>query len=342
MAEDVGRPGWQRFRTVLAVVLLTLAVTLAPVAAVGTWARAQLVDTERFVATFAPLAHDPEVQEFIVTQVTDAIDTNLDLDQVINDLVEGLIPLNLSPRALAAIRILSGPAAQQVREMIHEATESLVSSTRFAALWEVSLRRAHLVSTSALNDEPGALLRISDEGMLTLELGPVVALVKQGLQDRGFELARLIPEVTRSVPLVRVEHLNVVKTVYQVAVVAGYWSPWVVIGLLAAGVLAARQRLRALGWACVGLTGAFLLLGTAFGIGRRLFISGLSPSIMPAGTAAVVWDRATVLMGPLITTLTLLAGVAALALWLVGPSSTAVALRARARQWSRAERSSAA
>ena len=67
-----------RWRAVVAAVLITVAVVLAPVATLGTWARTQLVDTERFVQTFAPLAHEPAVQSFVSDQVMDAIDENLE------------------------------------------------------------------------------------------------------------------------------------------------------------------------------------------------------------------------------------------------------------------------
>lgn len=70
-------------RSILAGLLIVVALVLAPVAALGSWARMQLVDSDRFVSTFAPLAEDPAVQELIVTQVSAAIEQNLDIDALV-------------------------------------------------------------------------------------------------------------------------------------------------------------------------------------------------------------------------------------------------------------------
>ena len=48
--------GW----TVLAAVLIVLGCLMAPLAVVSSWAKATLTDTDAFVATYAPLAHNPE------------------------------------------------------------------------------------------------------------------------------------------------------------------------------------------------------------------------------------------------------------------------------------------
>ena len=57
-----GRRSRGRGWTVLAVVLIVLGCVMAPLAVVGGWAKSTLTDTDNFVATYAPLAHDPEVQ----------------------------------------------------------------------------------------------------------------------------------------------------------------------------------------------------------------------------------------------------------------------------------------
>ena len=66
-------------RTAAAVVLVVVGLLLAPVAVISAWARLELVDTERFVATFAPLADDPAVQAYIADEVTAAIEDQVDI-----------------------------------------------------------------------------------------------------------------------------------------------------------------------------------------------------------------------------------------------------------------------
>ena len=77
-ASPPPRESRRRGRTVAAVVLVVVALLLAPVAVISAWARIQLVDTDQFVATFAPLAEEPAVQSYIGDQVTAAIEEQVD------------------------------------------------------------------------------------------------------------------------------------------------------------------------------------------------------------------------------------------------------------------------
>jgi type VI protein secretion system component VasF len=60
----------QRWRTVVAALLIVLGCVLAPLAGVAVWARNQVTNTDRYVATVAPLASDPAIQQAIADQIT--------------------------------------------------------------------------------------------------------------------------------------------------------------------------------------------------------------------------------------------------------------------------------
>lgn len=314
-------------RSGVAVLLIALSVILAPVAAVGTWARGQLVDTDRFVETFAPLAHDPQFQAFVAAQVTDAIEARVDIDGIVDDLVTGLSQLDLSPRARAAVGLLAAPTAEGVRSLIRSGVERTVASDGFEQMWEVSLRQTHERATGILQGDPDRALQLSDDGTLSLQLGPVVSEVRELLVRQGFVFADRIPEIERSIPVVASDSLTLVRMIYQVSSVAGYWLPWCVLALLVAGVALARNRLRALAWAGAGLTAAFLLLGGGIGVGRRFFVTSVSPSVMPSAAADALYDQITVLISAAISALVVLAALIAVGAWLYGTSRGAVAIR---------------
>ena len=54
-----------RWRPVVAVLLIATATILSPVAVVAGWTRLQLTSEQAFLDTFAPLASDPRVQQYV-------------------------------------------------------------------------------------------------------------------------------------------------------------------------------------------------------------------------------------------------------------------------------------
>ena len=116
----------RRGRTVAAVVLVVVALLLAPVAVISAWARIQLVDTDQFVATFAPLAEEPAVQSYIGDQVTAAIEEQVDIPTLTADLFDGIKELDLSPRAEQALGLLEAPATQGLQSLVSGIVDRLV------------------------------------------------------------------------------------------------------------------------------------------------------------------------------------------------------------------------
>lgn len=99
-----------RGRRLLAVLLITLGVLLAPISVVAAWTKTELTDTDQFVATAAPLLDDPAFQTFLVDEVTAAINEEIDLEAITSDLFDGIAGLDLSPRAAEALQLLEQPA----------------------------------------------------------------------------------------------------------------------------------------------------------------------------------------------------------------------------------------
>lgn len=62
----------QRWRSLVATLLIVIGCILAPLAGVAVWAKNQVTDTDRYVATVAPLASDPAIQNAVADKVTAA------------------------------------------------------------------------------------------------------------------------------------------------------------------------------------------------------------------------------------------------------------------------------
>lgn len=314
-------------RSIVAGFVLALAVLMAPIAAMGTWARLQLVDADRFVATFAPLAEDPDVQDFVADQVSAAIHEQVDLDAVVGEVFDGLRELDLPPRAASALTLLEAPAASGLTSLVDGVVHDVVASDQFADIWAQALRLTHERAVAILQNSPDTALQLADDGALSIDLGVVVDRVKSVLSERGVGFADLIPEIDKSVPIAQADALVLIRTVYQIAVAAGFWLPWVVLGLVVAGILLARNHLRALFWTSIAFAAAFLFLAAGMGVGRTFFIGAVSPSIMTGAAAQSLFDQVTSLLSPAIAALALLGVLIAVWAWFAGSSRSAVAIR---------------
>jgi len=329
-------------RTAAAIVLVVVGLLLAPVAVISAWARLELVDTERFVATFAPLAEEPAVQEYIGAQATAAIEEQVDIPGLTKDVFDGIKSLDLPPRAADALGLLEAPAAQGLQQLVAGVVDRVVTSEAFADVWAAALRATHTQFIAAVQGDPDAVLAIGGDGAISVQLGPIIAEVKQRLIDQGVGFASAIPEVDRSIVIAQDDAFVLIRTIYTLAVAVGTWLPWIVLLLLAAGVLVAKRRSNALVWTAGGLAFTMVILAAGIGIGRTFFIGTVSPSIMPADTAEVVYDGLLELMLSTILALIVLSVSIALIAWFSGPSRPARAVRGFADSGFSAVRRSAA
>lgn len=239
---------------------------LAPIAVLGAWVQAEFIETESFVETLKPLATHPEIQEVVTDQVTDAIVTEF---------------LQLSPIASAL-----------VNPIVRGQVEIFVESPQFAQIWETSLREIHARTIRLLEGDPNAALQLDDEGLVSLNLGPIVAGVKGDLVAQGIVLANLIPEVDRSVVIISSESFLTLRTVFRVVEFVNYWLSFVVIGLVAVGVVVVTSRLRAIAWTGLGWAVGMGVLGGALFFARQN-LAGRRSELFSDETIVLMFDELT-------------------------------------------------
>ncbi|WP_159605438.1 hypothetical protein, partial [Agromyces humi] len=341
-ASSPPRERRHRGRTVAAVALVVVALLLAPVAVISAWARLQLVDTDQFVATFAPLAEEPAVQAYVGDQVTAAIEEQVDIPTLTSDLFDGIKQLDLPPRAQQALGLLEAPATQGLQSLVSGIVDRLVESPAFADIWRAALTRSHQAFVAAVQGDPDSALAIGGDGTVSVQLGPIIEAVKDRLEQQGVGFAANIPVVERSIVIAQNDAFVLIQTVYALAVAVGTWLPWVCLALLAAGVLVAKRRTVALVWTAAGLALTMLILAAGLGIGRTFFIGTVSPSIMPSDTASVLFDGLVELMLSTIVAVLVLAVLVAVIGWFSGPWRPARAARGFAESGFASLRASAA
>jgi hypothetical protein len=182
---------------------------------------------------------------------------------------------------------------------------------------------------AALQGDESAALVISEKGEVGIQLGPVLDAVKKQLVAQGFMLAERIPEVNRTIPIAQSDALVQARTAYQLLDILGFVLPWASILLLAAGVIAARRRARALIWAglSLALALAMALLRAGIVIGRILFLGAVSPAYIPKGVAESLYDAATPFITGSALSIGLVGVTVAVVGYLAGPFRGAAAVR---------------
>ncbi len=278
-----------RARSWFAGVTVVIAALLLPTAMVGNWATAQIVNTQRFVDTLAPLASNPQVQKAITDTLTTEIDKAINLDAATQQVMDGIATaLNLPPEVKKLVDGLSGPAASGVRGLVRETISKIVASPEFQKVFTESLRFTHQQVIALLSNDPKAVVVLDKDGTLALPLGPLVAQVKQQLVDDKVPFADLIPAVDVSVPIAKVPELVTARIAYQIGTGVGTWLPWIVLALFALSVLVAIRHWRQVMVAGIVTLVLAGLVAVGLSFGRVILISSISPTL--AGASDVVYN----------------------------------------------------
>ncbi len=317
-----------RGRTVAAVALVVIGLLLVPLAVMGSWAKDQLADTDTFVATFAPLAQDPAVKAFVVSEVMTVISDQVDFEGTTSEVFDAVGELGLPPAATTALQALKRPAALGLQSLATSVVTNFVDSAAFEDIWAQALRLSHQQLVAAMTGDPGAAIAISGSGELSVQLGPILDAVKSALDSQGFGFADAIPSVDISIAVAQSDGIGQLTLIYALAVGIGSWLPWIALAFLVAGVAVAKRRSVALFWTGLTLGVVMVLLGIALRIGNIVTVASIAPRYVPIDAAGVIYDAVISLIASTVVALAVLAFTVMVISWAVGPYRPAPAIRA--------------
>jgi hypothetical protein len=325
-----GRPPRQRWRTMVAVLLIVVGCVLAPLAGVAVWARNQVTNTDRYVATVTPLASDPAIQQAITDQITAQVFTYIDIQALTSQVVDALGARvegrGLPPQAAAALQGLAGPVANGVQGFVRTQVERIVQSQAFEDAWVQANRAAHEALVKALTGEGGGAVTVEGD-TVTLNLGPFIETVKQRLVAQGFTLAERIPQVDKSFVLFQSQDITRAQRAFNLLNTLGVWLPVLALVLIGIGVYVAKDHRRALIGAGLGVAAGMVLLALSLAVFRSIYLNGVPTEVLPHDAAAVLYDTMVRFLRAGLRTVLVLGLVVAAGAFLTGPSVTAVRTR---------------
>jgi hypothetical protein len=306
-----------------AVVLLILAALLLGTSVMVRFARSEIIDTNRYVDTVAPLASDPAVQTAVADRVTQEIMGRID----VTDLLRKAAAATNLGNDEAIVNLLSGPLSSSVTGFVHQRVLDFVRSDQFRTLWITANREAHTQVSGLLTGEGTQVLK-SQGNQIILQLGPVVAEVKKRLVADGFTLANQIPDVKAQFTVYSAEKLPAIQGWVRTLERLAFWLPILALILLVGGIALAPDRRRAalIGFFLTGIVAVLLLV--AINVGRNVYSSDVSSRNLNVPAALAIYDAVMRYLIIALRALVVVCVVAVLWLWLAGPGRAGRGVRA--------------
>ncbi len=267
--------GPPRWKAVVAAVCVILAALLTIPASFAYWGQRTINDGQRYIDTVGPLVNSPEVQAAIATKVTDAIESQVDVEALLNQVFANVITSR--PRLQALI----GPLSGAVNSLIETQVSAFIASSAFADFWVAANTRAQEALMRVLKGETSGAVSVQG-GQVVLDVTDVVNQVKQRLEARGLTILKNAPPLpvqNTQIVLLDAPQLKQARTIYAFSNPLAKWLlPFVALLYLAALVLSAR-RPRMTVVIGAALAANALLVALLVSIGRQLFVDHLSGTV---------------------------------------------------------------
>lgn len=170
------RPGKRlRTRRIVAAILVVLTLVCFALVVPAAWGRRTALNTDRYVATVAPLAADPAVQQALAMRVTESVFEALNIEPVIAEA--------LPDRA----SFLAGPLTDSLENFVQDQVAKVFASEAFQTFWVAANRFVHTQILAVLDGDPDTTISVR-EGKVILNLLPLVNLALGEIQAIASDL----------------------------------------------------------------------------------------------------------------------------------------------------------
>ncbi|MFD6400078.1 hypothetical protein [Nocardia sp. NPDC060249] len=319
--------GHRKLRWTGAAVLLVLVAVLSFSAVLARYTHNEVLDTDRYVRTMTSLGSNPVLQRELTDQITEEIVTRLDVEAVTADALRSIA--DDAPRVPPAVVGLSPVIADQAESFVHRTVESFVASDEFETLWIQANERAHQALVAVLTGQTRPAVDVSDQGVVSISLAPIIDRVRAALIDRGFAFADKVPTVDKSFVLFESPELVKAQRVTSALDKASAVLPWLTLLAAVGAALVAPNgaRRRAVSLVGVSIAIAMALLAVAIALGRSWYLGAVPADVLSAQAAEVLIDTVLVPLRTMVRAVFVLAMVIAVVGYLTGSSGSAAAVR---------------
>lgn len=328
------RPPRHMSRRIGVAALLVLVAVFAIGSVTSRFVRSQILDTDRYITTVAPLGEDPAIQAEVTNQITDEIFARVDIDALTAEALAAISSAsNLTENAPRVNRLVTGLSpvlARQTKDFVHDTVSTFVQSQQFEDLWIQANRRAHGALVSVVTGNYGiSAVGVDRSGTVSISLATIIDNVRTTLTDRGFTIVENIPTIDKQFVLFQSPELVRAQRTVDALDKASAILPWLGVACAAAAVaLAPRgRRLRTLSLAGLSVALGMLVLALAVLVARAIYLDDIPADVLSPDAAAAVVDTVLVPLRTSVRAVAVAALVVAVGAYLIGGSSSALAVR---------------
>ena len=283
--------------------LITAASAFFAIGTTAVWTSRMVNNTDYYVKAVGPLVQQPEVQTALVKRTSDAIFSNVD----INQLVSQALPANAS--------FLAAPIASQVKSQTNSVLTSIVSSQQFYNVWIDANRNIHARVLKIINNP-----KIGD----TINVQQVYSALSQRLSGTslGFLAGKTLPANIGQIQVAQLHNLQRVRQAVDHLkwVLLGSLILFVVCAFFAVWVAKNRRRMGII------LSAALLLTTGIMWVSVLIVKNQATTNIADSTYKAAAQAAASTVMAPFMAQLlvsAVVAGLTILILWLTGRTAAA-------------------
>ena len=294
---------------------MVLSCVIAPLTVVSIWVRNQVLNTDRYVDTVAPLATNPDVINTAATQMTNALFDRID--------VESIAKTALPKRA----EFIAPALETGLRDVTFRLAVQFMSTEKFQQLWKDANERAHNQLVKALTNQ-GKVVK-TQNGEVILDFSAILEQVRLALDQRGIGIFDRIPidEVAAQFKLVDAHNLEKAQKATHLLDMLRWILPVLLLASLAGALALSSNRRRTLIRWGIGTAVAVAFAGAAIAWGRSLYLDSVSSPTLPRATAAAVFDTLVRYLRYGIRLVLAIGLIVAFIAWLSGPSRAATRIR---------------
>jgi hypothetical protein len=304
-----------RWRRALVAILVIVSVVLVPLAGLSIWVRNLVLDTNHYVDTVAPLAHNRAITDLVAERATNRLFQQVDVEAQAKDA--------LPERA----QFLAGPISSGVQTFTHDAAQRVLATEQFATVWKEANRRAHAQVVKLLTGE-GKNIAVKNDKVV-LDLSAVIDEEVKRLDQRGVTVFDSVAKKQKNLQVELFDAGQLKKARSAVHLLDRLRIVLVVLVFVLLGAalaLSGNRRRTLMRWA-LGVVIAMAVTAALLALGRSAYLSAAKNH----DAAGAAFDILVRYLRNGIRTIAALGIIVALAAFLSGPSRVAVRIREGAK-----------